>query len=128
MTAPSYAAGAASAPIISGRIDGCDSLQTPTFNLTGEEHKMIQLNEKAVQPVPRDDDAHEVGTGVGAGSGALAGAVAGSALGGPVGALAGLVIGAVGGALAGREVAEQINPTLEGTDLESVNQHGRGFE
>jgi hypothetical protein len=64
-------------------------------------------------PITGEHGAHPVGTGAGAAvGGGLAGAAAGMAA-GPVGTVAGAVIGGVVGGLAGKEIAEQIDPTVE---------------
>ena len=65
-------------------------------------------------PITGAPGAHPVGVGAGAASGGAAGAAVG-ALGGPVGAVVGAAVGAVAGGLAGKAVAEQIDPTVEGT-------------
>jgi hypothetical protein len=57
--------------------------------------------------------SHPVGAGLGA---AVGGAAAGAAAGmvaGPVGTVAGAMIGGIAGGLAGKEVAEQIDPSIE---------------
>jgi hypothetical protein len=64
-------------------------------------------------PITGEPGAHPVGAGVGAAiGGAAAGAAAGMAA-GPIGTVAGAVIGGVAGGLAGKEVAEQIDPSME---------------
>jgi hypothetical protein len=64
-------------------------------------------------PITDEPGAHPVGAGIGAAvGGAAAGAAAGMAA-GPVGTVAGAVIGGVAGGLAGKEIAEQIDPTVE---------------
>jgi hypothetical protein len=64
-------------------------------------------------PITGEHGAHPIGAGVGAAvGGAAAGAVAGMVA-GPIGTVAGAVIGGVAGGLAGKEVAEQIDPTVE---------------
>ena len=64
-------------------------------------------------PISGELGAHPLGAGVGAaGTGTLA-TVVGGVVAGPVGAVVGAVIGSVVGGLAGKDVAEQLNPTLE---------------
>ncbi len=64
-------------------------------------------------PITGEPGAHPIGAGVGAApGGAAAGAVAGIAA-GPVGTVAGAVIGGIAGGLAGKEIAEQIDPSVE---------------
>src|SRR5882672_11845576 len=64
-------------------------------------------------PITGEHGAHPVGAGVGAAvGGAAAGAAAGMAA-GPVGTVAGAILGGVVGGLAGKEIAEQIDPTVE---------------
>jgi hypothetical protein len=64
-------------------------------------------------PLSGELGAHPLGAGVGAaGTGSLA-TVVGGVVAGPVGAVVGAVIGSVVGGLAGKDVAEQLNPTLE---------------
>jgi hypothetical protein len=64
-------------------------------------------------PITDEPGAHPVGAGLGAAvGGAVAGAAAGMAA-GPVGTVLGAVGGGVAGGLAGKEIAEQIDPTVE---------------
>src|SRR4051812_40023465 len=63
-------------------------------------------------PITDEPGAHPVGTGVGAAAAGTAGAAVGMAA-GPVGAVVGAVIGSLVGGLAGKDVAEEINPTVE---------------
>ena len=64
-------------------------------------------------PITDEPGAHPVGAGIGAAvGGAAAGAAAGMAA-GPVGTVVGAVAGGVAGGLAGKEIAEQIDPSVE---------------
>ncbi|MBD2104699.1 hypothetical protein [Leptolyngbya sp. FACHB-261] len=64
-------------------------------------------------PITGQPGSHPVGTGVGAAGAGTIGTVIGGALGGPVGAVVGAAVGAVAGGLAGKNVAEQIDPSVE---------------
>jgi hypothetical protein len=73
-------------------------------------------------PITGEHGAHPVGAGVGAAvGGAAAGAVAGMAA-GPIGTVAGAVVGGLAGGLAGKEIAEQIDPSVE--DHHWRNEYG----
>ena len=64
-------------------------------------------------PITDEPGAHPVGAGIGA---AVGGAAAGAAAGmvaGPLGTVAGAIAGGVAGGLAGKEIAEQIDPSVE---------------
>ena len=64
-------------------------------------------------PLSGESGAHPVGAGVGA---ALGGAATGAAVGavaGPIGAAVGTVLGGIAGGLAGKDIAENIDPTVE---------------
>ena len=75
-------------------------------------HTNIDVDENR-DPITGEPGAHPVGAGVGAAvGGAAAGAAAGMAA-GPIGTVAGAVIGGVAGGLAGKEIAEQIDPSVE---------------
>ena len=64
-------------------------------------------------PITGAPGAHPVGAGVGAAvGGAATGAVAG-AVAGPVGAAVGAAIGGIAGGLAGKQIAEEVDPTVE---------------
>lgn len=64
-------------------------------------------------PITDEPGAHPVGAGIGAAlGGAAAGAAAGT-FGGPVGTVVGTIAGGVAGGLAGKEIAEQIDPSVE---------------
>ena len=64
-------------------------------------------------PITGEFGAHPVGAGVGAAvGGAAAGAAAGLAA-GPIGTVVGAIAGGVAGGLAGKEIAEQIDPSVE---------------
>jgi hypothetical protein len=72
-------------------------------------------------PITGAPGAHPLGTAAGAAAGgvalgATAGAIAGAAagpIGAGIGAAAGIVAGAIGGGLTGKEMAEDVNPTIE---------------
>jgi len=64
-------------------------------------------------PITGETGAHPLGTGAGAAGVGTVATVIGGVVGGPIGAVAGAVIGSVVGGLAGKDLAEQINPTLE---------------
>lgn len=82
--------------------------------------KADDLN-KNPDPITGEHGSHPVGTGIGAATAGTVGAVVGGVLGGPVGGVVGAAIGGVvgtaiggvAGGLVGKEVAEQINPTVE---------------
>ncbi len=63
-------------------------------------------------PITGEKGAHPVGVGVGSAGGATVGAVVGS-LGGPIGTAVGAAVGGIAGALSGKELAEEVNPTVE---------------
>lgn len=84
-------------------------------DISDVETNTIELdhNNPNRDPISGELGAHPLGTGVGAvGAGTVA-TVAGGVVGGPIGAVVGAVIGSIVGGLAGKDVAEQINPTLE---------------
>lgn len=64
-------------------------------------------------PISGELGAHPLGTGVGAAGAGTVATIAGGLVGGPVGAVVGALVGAVAGGLTGKDVAEQINPTVE---------------
>lgn len=66
-------------------------------------------------PITGAPGAHPVGVGVGAVAGGAAAGAAAGAVGGPVGAAIGAAVGAAAGGLAGKAVAEQVDPTVEGS-------------
>ncbi|HEY2158746.1 MAG TPA: hypothetical protein VGH33_24150 [Isosphaeraceae bacterium] len=74
-----------------------------------------QAGSENSDPLSGEKGAHPVGTGLGAAAGGAAAGAAGGAIAGPAGAAVGAVIGAVAGGLAGKGVAENIDPTVEGT-------------
>jgi hypothetical protein len=95
-----------------------DSKQSRLFYPQHEEtsmatrNKSVDLDENR-DPITDEPGAHPVGAGVGAAvGGAAAGATAGMAA-GPVGTVVGAVAGGVAGGLAGKEIAEQIDPSVE---------------
>lgn len=64
-------------------------------------------------PISGELGSHPLGAGMGAAGTGTVATVVGGVVGGPIGAVVGAVIGSVVGGLAGKDVAEQINPTLE---------------
>jgi len=68
------------------------------------------LNE---DPITGERGAHPVGAGLGAAAGGAAAGAAIGAVAGPIGAAVGIVAGGLAGGLAGKEIAEQIDPTME---------------
>ena len=76
--------------------------------------KEIEAERANRDPISGAPGAHPIGVGVGAAGGGAAGAAIG-ALGGPVGAIVGGAVGAIAGGLGGKAVAEQVDPTVEGT-------------
>lgn len=81
---------------------------------------MTQLKQKIFKPARRDDDGHEVATGVGASIGAVTGAMVGTAVGGPMGAAVGAAVGAAAGSIAGEGAGEVVNPRLD----DDLQNHG----
>lgn len=63
-------------------------------------------------PITGEKGAHPVGVGFGSVGGATVGAVVGS-LGGPIGTAVGAAVGGIAGGLSGKELAEEVNPTVE---------------
>jgi hypothetical protein len=64
-------------------------------------------------PITGEPGAHPVGAGLGAAVGGAAAGAAAGAVAGPVGAAVGIVAGGIAGGLAGKEIAENIDPTVE---------------
>ncbi len=76
--------------------------------------------DRNADPISGESGAHPVGAGLGAAvGGAATGAVAG-AVAGPIGAAVGAAIGGVAGGLAGKQIAEEIDPTVEAAYWESA--------
>jgi hypothetical protein len=89
-----------------------NSADNDTGNIESSSNDHNQNNPNR-DPLSGELGAHPLGAGVGAaGTGSVA-TVVGGVVGGPVGAVVGAVIGSVVGGLAGKDVAEQLNPTLE---------------
>lgn len=77
------------------------------------DHQNLTERDLNEDPLSGEHGAHPVGAGVGTAVGGTAAGLAGAAIGGPIGAAVGIVAGGVAGGLAGKEIAEQIDPTVE---------------
>jgi len=77
-----------------------------------KQAEKVREQDRNPDPITGAPGAHPVGVGVGAATAGAAGAAIGS-MAGPIGTIVGAVAGAVAGGLAGKEVAEQIDPTVE---------------
>jgi hypothetical protein len=79
-------------------------MATKRFTADVDEHR---------DAITGEPGSHPVGAGLGAAAGGAAAGAAAGMVAGPVGTVAGAVIGGVAGGLAGKEVAEQIDPSVE---------------
>ncbi|BBC26927.1 hypothetical protein [Pseudanabaena sp. ABRG5-3] len=89
-----------------------DSTDNDTSNIVTNSNDHNQNNPNR-DPISGELGSHPLGAGVGAAGTGTVATVVGGVVGGPIGAVVGAVIGSVVGGLAGKDVAEQINPTLE---------------
>jgi hypothetical protein len=85
--------------------------------MTDKKGTLVEVNVKQPNnnpdPITGESGSHLVGTGIGAAGAGTAGAVLGGAVGGPIGAMIGAAVGGIVGGLAGKDVAEELNPTIE---------------
>lgn len=76
--------------------------------------------DRNADPISGESGAHPIGAGLGAAvGGAATGAVAG-AVAGPIGAAIGAAVGGVAGGLAGKQIAEEVDPTVEAAYWETA--------
>jgi hypothetical protein len=78
-----------------------------------KESEKVVSKDANRDPITGEPGAHPVGAGLGAALGGAAVGAAAGAVAGPIGAAVGAVAGGVGGGLAGKEIAENIDPTVE---------------
>ena len=82
------------------------------MNIIDEDTKVMEQVD--VPENSNDFGDHPIGTLIGAAAGAGAATLTGAALGGPAGAVAGAIFGAVAGGIAGNDVAEAVDPKVDG--------------
>jgi phage tail tape-measure protein len=76
--------------------------------------------QRNADPITGESGAHPIGAGLGAAvGGAATGAVAG-AVAGPIGAAVGAAVGGIAGGLAGKQIAEEVDPTVEAAYWETA--------
>jgi hypothetical protein len=89
-----------------------DSTRAGAESNRRQQDEIVAHDENA-DAITGEKGAHPVGVGLGSAVGGAAAGVGAGAIAGPIGAAVGAVVGGVIGGLAGKQIAEEIDPTVE---------------